>query len=168
MNPLITTPAKQERLCLIFDERPVNQQVQRVEQPLRPRWVTGLQFLPGITAKADDPKSALPSPFGEAKPAPVQGFWTSREKMRAVNAVQHQEEGQNILFLDSHVQFEKGPICGINEDNVWTRWNGGDIRVGAVPAVAQPINVTENRRQDSVLVTDGEGADTPPPGPGPR
>jgi hypothetical protein len=108
-------------------------------------------------AVAADRNPLLPSPFGDAKPAPVSGFWADRESAKSCNAVQHQDEGQNVLFLDSHVNFEKTAIGGINEDNFWTHWIGGDIRVGAVPPVGGQINITDPRRADSVLVTDGEG-----------
>jgi prepilin-type N-terminal cleavage/methylation domain-containing protein len=114
---------------------------------------------PGMAVAADR-NPLMASPFGTPKDLPVSGFWADRESAKTCNAVQHQDEGQNVLFLDSHVGFEKTAICGINEDNVWTHWNGGDIRVGGVPGVGQQIGITENRRQDSVLVTDGEGTGT--------
>ena len=38
------------------------------------------------------------------------------------NAAAHQREGQNVLFNDSHVNFEKWPNCGVNNDNIWKWW----------------------------------------------
>ncbi len=38
------------------------------------------------------------------------------------NAAAHQREGQNVLFNDSHVSFEKTPNCGIENDNIWLHW----------------------------------------------
>jgi prepilin-type N-terminal cleavage/methylation domain-containing protein len=46
-----------------------------------------------------------------------------REPIKTGNAIAHQEDGQNVLFLDSHVTFEKRPFCGINDDNVYTYWD---------------------------------------------
>jgi len=38
------------------------------------------------------------------------------------NAAAHQREGQNVLFNDQHVDFEKWPNCGIGNDNIWKCW----------------------------------------------
>jgi hypothetical protein len=74
------------------------------------------------------------------------------------NAITHQEDGQNVLFLDNHVAFEKQPFCGINDDNIYTYWDGGDIRRGGYPMA----NVTRpGDRLDSYLVNDGEGGRFP-------
>ncbi len=74
------------------------------------------------------------------------------EAVKAGNAVQHQEDGQNVLFLDMHVGFEKQSFCGINDDNIYTYWDGGDIRKGGapIPGASQPMD-----RLDSFLVHDG-------------
>ncbi len=56
------------------------------------------------------------------------------------NAVPHQREGQNVLFLDGHVAFEKKPYCGIDEDNIYTRIEaeGDDPRIGERPPCTWP------------------------------
>jgi len=77
-----------------------------------------------------------------------------REAIKVGNAITHQEDGQNVLFLDTHVSFEKRSFCGINDDNIYTFWDGGDIRKGGLPVVG----TTEPKsRQDSFLVHGGEG-----------
>ena len=76
-----------------------------------------------------------------------------REAVKVGNANQHQEDGQNVLFLDSHVGFEKNPYAGINDDNIYTYWDGGDVRRGAPPVLGS----TPQDRTDSLLVHDGEG-----------
>jgi len=75
------------------------------------------------------------------------------------NAIAHKEDGQNVLFLDSHVGFEKRSFCGINDDNIYTYWDGGDIRRGGlpIPGASEPMD-----RLDSFLVHDGEGGAAPP------
>jgi prepilin-type N-terminal cleavage/methylation domain-containing protein len=79
----------------------------------------------------------------------------SRDQIRKLgNALQHQEDGQNVLFLDVHVLFEKRPSCGINDDNIYTFWDGGDIRQGGQP---NPPGTGPASRQDAFLVTDGAG-----------
>ena len=66
----------------------------------------------------------------------------------------HINEGQNVLFLDSHVEFEKTSACGIDDDNIYTYQAGSDIKIGAPPVIgSQPT-----ARSDSLLVTDGDPA----------
>jgi hypothetical protein len=73
-----------------------------------------------------------------------------REAIKAGNAVANKGDGQNVLFLDSHVSFEKRAFCGINDDNIYTYWDGEDIRKGKVPTLgSQPAD-----RLDSLLVND--------------
>jgi hypothetical protein len=42
------------------------------------------------------------------------------------NSACHQREGQNVLFNDQHVTFEKTPNCGIANDNIWKMWETDD------------------------------------------
>ncbi len=73
------------------------------------------------------------------------------KQQKAGNSLVHQEDGQNVLFVDSHAYFEKRAYCAINDDNIYTFWNGGDIRRGGAPVVgsSQPMD-----RKDSFLVHD--------------
>ncbi len=66
------------------------------------------------------------------------------------NSPCHQGQGQNVLFLDIHVNFESVPFCGINEDNIYTSWNGKDIRKGTQPVLGS----SPAGRTDSLLVND--------------
>ena len=55
------------------------------------------------------------------------------------NCGHHQREGQNVLFMDNHVTFEKQSFCGVDEDNIYTYWSGPDIQQGAPPVMgSQP------------------------------
>jgi prepilin-type N-terminal cleavage/methylation domain-containing protein len=103
---------------------------------------------PAAGAKLMDGSTGGTLPFH-----PTQG---GREAIKTGNAIAHQEDGQNVLFLDSHVTFEKRSFCGINDDNIYTFWNGGDIRVGGVPT----LGTNPENRLDSLLVHDGEGSGT--------
>jgi hypothetical protein len=38
------------------------------------------------------------------------------------NAATHQREGQNVLYVDAHVDFEPYPNCGIQNDLIWVHW----------------------------------------------
>jgi hypothetical protein len=71
------------------------------------------------------------------------------------NSTVHKGEGQNVLFLDTHVSFKTRPFCSFQDDNIYTvSWlpDWGDP-VGKIPvptvAGAAPMN-----RKDSVLVHD--------------
>ena len=41
---------------------------------------------------------------------------------KAGSSAAHERNGQNVLFNDQHVAFEKYPNCGINNDNIWNFW----------------------------------------------
>lgn len=47
----------------------------------------------------------------------------SNEDWRPYNSPNHNEEGQNILFVDGHVEFAKTPAAGVNNDNIYTIHN---------------------------------------------
>jgi len=109
---------------------------------------------PGMAVVADR-NPWISSPAAKAKRFP--GRFNPAGGRRAGNygnAIAHQEGGQNVLFMDGYVGFEKRSFCGINDDNIYTYWTGGDIRVGGVPipGASEPAD-----RLDSFLVHDGEG-----------
>ena len=117
---------------------------------------------PGMAVAADR-NPWLTSPAAEGKDAGLLSSYNvtgGREMVNVGNAIAHQEDGQNVLFMDSHVGFEKQPFCAINDDNIYTYWDGGDIRVGGYPqaGVSEPTD-----RLDSFLVNDAEGGAAPPP-----
>ena len=111
---------------------------------------------PGMAVAADR-NPWMKSPGAEGKDPSLLARYNplgGREKASIGNAITHQEDGQNVLFVDSHVGFEKQPFCGINDDNIYTYWDGSDIRRGGYPRA----NASEpTDRLDSYLVNDGEG-----------
>jgi prepilin-type processing-associated H-X9-DG protein len=76
----------------------------------------------------------------------------SAQEQRAGNAVPHLFDGQNVLFLDTHVEFAKRSYCGLDDDNIYTTSTSptaGDPQ-GTPPKLgSQPAN-----RRDSLLVND--------------
>ncbi len=119
---------------------------------------------PGMAVAADR-NPFISSPMAEPKDISLFIPEGGREVIKFGNANQHQEDGQNVLFLDSHVAFEKNPYCGINDDNIYTFWDGGDIRKGAQPFIGSEPGA----RVDSLLVHDdptggGGGGAAPPKG----
>jgi prepilin-type processing-associated H-X9-DG protein len=105
---------------------------------------------PGMAVAADR-NPWIPSPFAKAN-KDFSKFNPNGmpEQQRYGNSVVHEGEGQNVLFVDGHVYFEKRPFCGVKDDNIYTFWSGGDIRRGAPPVIgSQPAS-----RVDSLLVND--------------
>jgi len=105
---------------------------------------------PGMPVAADR-NPFIRSPMDEARDISLFEPEGGTRAIRMGNAIQHQEDGQNVLFLDSHVEFVKSPNRGIDEDNIYTFWDGRDIRRGSPPTLgSQPMG-----RTDSLLVHDG-------------
>ncbi len=112
---------------------------------------------PGM-AVASDPNPWQATPGTTARPA---ADWTSfstgtdREAIKNGNSQTHQEDGQNVLFMDGHSSFEKSSRSGVDDDNLFTRWVGtgptANKKNGTYPiALVDPAD-----RTDSFLVTDG-------------
>jgi prepilin-type N-terminal cleavage/methylation domain-containing protein len=78
-----------------------------------------------------------------------------KEFTRMGNSINHQDEGQNVLYLDSHVDFATVSFCGINEDNIYTAQNPSvtppDVKKGVAPTNGGVIPIT---RTDNLLVSD--------------
>jgi prepilin-type N-terminal cleavage/methylation domain-containing protein/prepilin-type processing-associated H-X9-DG protein len=85
---------------------------------------------------------------------------TDREFIKKGNAQTHQGDGQNVLFMDGHSRFEKSSRCGLDDDNIYTRWYGigetADKRNGTYPV--SMVDAVD--RTDSFLVTDGGSGST--------
>jgi prepilin-type N-terminal cleavage/methylation domain-containing protein len=78
----------------------------------------------------------------------------STEQALAGNAISHQGDGQNVLFLDSHVEFAKRAYCSLEDDNIFTRSTNavkGDPK-GEQPAYS--ASYAPRNRKDSLLVHD--------------
>jgi prepilin-type N-terminal cleavage/methylation domain-containing protein len=92
------------------------------------------------------------------------GLTGSSDDAKKGNSTAHQDEGQNVLFMDSHVSFEKRSFCGIEDDNIYTSQPIGS----GTPPVLQIAKGTEpmpsgdgtryetlRGRRDAVLLNDG-------------
>jgi prepilin-type N-terminal cleavage/methylation domain-containing protein len=109
-------------------------------------------------AVAADRNPFLKSPAADAvnvtnfKPD-LDAFKGTADQAKAGNAIAHQLDGQNVMFLDTHVAFEKRAYCSVEDDNIYLVSNDPTkgSPIGAVPVV--PTVVPANRK-DSVLVHD--------------
>ena len=82
-------------------------------------------------------------------------FNGTTEQAKLGNAQTHQDDGQNVLFMDSHVEFEKRAWCGVEDDNIYTHLPQG---LGYPQQGLQPVPFVDmpGHRKDSLLVHDGE------------
>jgi prepilin-type N-terminal cleavage/methylation domain-containing protein len=84
----------------------------------------------------------------------TQNYTGTTETALLGNAIAHQGDGQNVLFLDSHVEFAKRAFCSLEDDNIYTRStiaNKGDA-YGQKPTGS--TSDTPYSRKDSLLVHD--------------
>jgi prepilin-type N-terminal cleavage/methylation domain-containing protein len=115
---------------------------------------------PGLAVAADR-NPWIKSPAADVDPTRWDNFMPdiaphngSTEQALYGNAISHQGDGQNVLFLDSHVDFEKRAYVSLEEDNIYTRStlaNRGDAR-GEMPVPSPTL--TPYNRKDSLLVHD--------------
>jgi hypothetical protein len=72
------------------------------------------------------------------------------QEQKAGNAIAHSLDGQNVMFLDTHVDFQKRSTCGLDGDNIYTSWDGQDKARGVPPKLGSvPAD-----KLDSLLVND--------------
>jgi hypothetical protein len=71
------------------------------------------------------------------------------------NSITHGRDGQNVLFLDGRVKFEKRAYCAVDKDNIYTVSTDvtGRGHVWGVPPTLGPTCIPANNA-DSVLVHD--------------
>lgn len=72
------------------------------------------------------------------------------DRWRSLNSRNHGSEGQNVLYLDGHVEFKRTPLAGPNGDNIYTFSRNSNNRasamLGEIPADAPlegPSSVTD-------------------------
>jgi len=69
------------------------------------------------------------------------------------NSFAHQEDGQNVLYVDGHVSWENSADCGLNEDNIYTIMTDPlNPGVGELPELH--VSAPMNKIDDSLLVNE--------------
>jgi len=115
---------------------------------------------PGMAVAADrnpwiaSPAADAKTPFTNFKPDMASWNGTT-EQAKYGNSVSHQGDGQQVLFMDSHVEFAKRAYCAIEDDNIYTYLRDG---IGHPQKGEPPTAFTSvpGHRKDSLLVHDGE------------
>jgi prepilin-type N-terminal cleavage/methylation domain-containing protein len=51
----------------------------------------------------------------------------SSARLKLMNTVNHEKEGQNVMFNDGHVEWFTTPFCGSNQDQIYTSQAGPNI-----------------------------------------
>jgi prepilin-type N-terminal cleavage/methylation domain-containing protein len=103
---------------------------------------------PWLKSPAGDPPA-----FNLFKPDLTGYTGGTTETAKAGNAVSHQSEGQNVMFLDTHVDFEKRAYCSLEDDNIYTVSTVAD-QGSALGTPATTASYTPLNRKDSVLIHD--------------
>jgi prepilin-type processing-associated H-X9-DG protein len=115
---------------------------------------------PGVVVAADrspwiDGPRQKAAEFSRFKPdiAPFKG--TPEEGQRGNSLTHrimgHHPDGQNVFFLDGHVQFARRAFCGLEDDNIYTAWDGEDRARGTLP---KPYESQPGDARDSLLLND--------------
>jgi len=77
-------------------------------------------------------------------------FNGTSDQARQGNSSRHEGDGQSVMFLDTHVSWERRSYCGFEGDNIYTFWDGADKARGQPPKFgSQPAGA-----KDSLLVND--------------
>jgi prepilin-type N-terminal cleavage/methylation domain-containing protein/prepilin-type processing-associated H-X9-DG protein len=76
----------------------------------------------------------------------------ARSIMIRGNSKNHDQDGQNVLYADGHAEFQQTPLCGTQNDNIYTANGGTSTQLstnGSSQAGSDPIHAA-----DSVLCID--------------
>lgn len=77
---------------------------------------------------------------------------SSAATMKLGNSPNHDQDGQNVLYGDGHVEWQSNPFVGVNRDNIFTR--RGDN--GPTSSAPLPLARSPKDKDDSVLLPHAE------------
>jgi len=73
---------------------------------------------------------------------------SSAKDMKQGNSNNHDEDGQNVLYGDGHVEFQQNPFVGVQRDNIYVRRGAST----GFSAAASPVNKLPYDANDTVLL----------------
>jgi prepilin-type N-terminal cleavage/methylation domain-containing protein/prepilin-type processing-associated H-X9-DG protein len=104
----------------------------------------GAEFAVASDINPGDPNS---SPGGSNDNVLAITSTSSARDMKQGNSNNHDEDGQNVLYGDGHVEFQSNPFVGVQRDNIFTRRSGSNPFVNAASIVGSPYD-----GNDSILL----------------
>jgi len=87
------------------------------------------------------------------------------DRQKAGNAQPHQINGQNVLFVDGHVDFEKRSYCAMNDDNIYTIGGTAPAHYKGTKPVGKDVKPAHTK--DSLLISEGSSVPVQPVRPRP-
>jgi prepilin-type N-terminal cleavage/methylation domain-containing protein len=93
-----------------------------------------------------NPGDSLSSPGGTNDNVLAVTSTSSARDMKQANSNNHDEDGENVLYGDGHVEFQTNPFCGIQRDMIYAR------RSGASGFVSDKVVASPYDSNDSVLL----------------
>ncbi len=110
------------------------------------------QFVPSVDSLVSVAYGADMSPFFDTSNGLVDGSITLVNKDNAAyqtnNSKNHTQEGQNVVYMDSHVKWSKHANAGVDGDHIYTRYVGTADRT--IGQISNALAVREE--DDSMLV----------------
>ncbi|HQY87992.1 MAG TPA: prepilin-type N-terminal cleavage/methylation domain-containing protein [Tepidisphaeraceae bacterium] len=92
----------------------------------------GFKFNNSMTAEFALAADINPGTTGTNDNAVLPETTSSSRDMRQGNSNNHDEDGQNVLYADGHVEFQNTPFVGVQRDNIYTaRFNTTTTLAGA-------------------------------------
>ncbi len=73
------------------------------------------------------------------------------EQWKPLNSSNHAQEGENVLYGDSHVEFVKKPIVGVNYDNIYTQ-QADWLLMGSLQGIQPDNNLGPRTATDSMII----------------
>jgi prepilin-type N-terminal cleavage/methylation domain-containing protein/prepilin-type processing-associated H-X9-DG protein len=104
----------------------------------------GAEFAVAADVNPGDPQS---SPGGSNDNVLAVSSTSSARDMKQGNSNNHDEDGQNVLYGDGHVEFQSNPFCGVQRDNIYARRSSGNN-----PFISQAVIGSPYDANDSVLL----------------
>jgi hypothetical protein len=88
---------------------------------------------------AADLNPGVKPPFADVTAA---GPGASSRIIENANSMNHEQDGENVLYADGHVTFQETCLCGIGQDNIFTNQSNqvAASPLGAMDAVLLPAN----------------------------
>jgi len=81
---------------------------------------------------------------------------SSTSQMKSGNSTNHDQDGQNVLYGDGHVEFQQNPFCGVARDMIFARKSnisGTDV----FSSSPSPLGKSPANADDSVLLPPSNG-----------